>query len=160
MIFNLFIENHTDFLITEELNRLWQEAACTALSEKTVLNGRSCELNLILCDNEEIKKYNLEYRNIDKETDVLSFPMIDDWSEIEDFPADIPVIIGDIIISVPKASEQAEIYGHSFEREAVFLFTHGVLHCLGYDHIEEDDELKMREKQREIMTKLDLNVLS
>ena len=160
MIFNLFIENHTDFLITEELNRLWQEAACIALSEKTVLNDRSCELNLILCDNEEIKKYNLEYRNIDKETDVLSFPMIDDWSEIEDFPADIPVIIGDIIISVPKANEQAEIYGHSFEREAVFLFTHGVLHCLGYDHIEEDDELKMREKQREIMTKLDLNVLS
>lgn len=99
-------------------------------------------INFILVSNEEIKDLNSKYRNIDKATDVLSFENEEGIGEI-----------GDVFISIDKALEQAEAYGHDFERELAFLSVHGLLHCLGYDHINETDEKEMFEMQDEILDK-------
>jgi probable rRNA maturation factor len=115
------------------------------------------ELSVTFCDNEYIKGLNKQYRNKNKPTDVLSFPMYDDFSTAIYGGEDIP--LGDIVISLEKAAEQAEEYGHSYEREAAFLAVHSVLHLLGYDHeTGEEDEMDMRRRQSEIMEKLGLSV--
>lgn len=105
--------------------------------------------NLILIDNKTIHKINLEYRGIDRPTDVISFALEDDKScpHIEGMPR----ILGDIYISIEKAKEQAELYGHSFERELSFLAVHGLLHLLGYDHMEKEEEKIMFERQELIL---------
>ena len=104
---------------------------------------RDCEISVTFTDNENIRLLNNEYRNIDRETDVLSFPMEDD--------GDV-VVLGDVVISLEKAKEQAEEYGHSIEREISFLCVHSCLHLLGYDHeTSEEDEKVMFEKQEEIL---------
>ena len=108
------------------------------------------ELNLTICDNEYIREINREYRNIDKETDVLSFPMMD-----FDTP-EITVMLGDIIISYEKAVSQAEEYCHSIKRELCFLCCHSALHLLGYDHETEDDRTEMEQKQKEILERLNI----
>lgn len=154
MELDLIINNYLSEEPDENMVSLFKRAAEIALSERCEIDGRICELNLALCNDEEIREYNAEYRMIDKATDVLSFPMIDDWEEIVFMPDELPVIIGDIIISVPMAKRQAEEYCQSFEREMVFLFIHGVLHCLGYDHMEADEEMEMRQKQREILRQI------
>lgn len=103
--------------------------------------------NIIFIDNEEIRKINREYRNVDRETDVISFALEDNMDVVyEDFR-----LLGDIYISYEKAIEQAELYNHSVKREVFFLATHGILHLLGYDHMEEDDEKVMFGKQNELL---------
>ncbi len=97
--------------------------------------------------NQQIQELNAAYRNIDMVTDVLSFPQGDDDFVV---PGE-PLILGDIVICWPRASEQAEQFGHSIEREAGFLFIHGLLHLLGYDHIETKQEEQMRSLQRQII---------
>ena len=120
------------------------------------------ELNVILVDNEEIHQINKEYRNMDKPTDVLSFPMIDyevpgefDWLEDNGDdcfnPESGELLLGDIIISVDKLLEQAVEYGHSVERELGFLVAHSMLHLFGYDHMEDEERKVMEEKQEEIL---------
>ncbi len=99
-------------------------------------------VNVILVSNKEIQRLNKEYRNLDKPTDVLSF-------ENDNYDNEI----GDIFISIEKVIEQAKAYHHSFERELAFLSLHGLLHCLGYDHLNEEDELEMFELQKKIMEK-------
>ena len=90
-------------------------------------------------------------------TDVLSFPQFDDL--VEDIPEVCEICLGDVVICEQKAREQAEEFGHSFERELVYLFTHSVLHLLGYDHVNsEEEETEMREHQRDVMKKLGLEV--
>jgi len=107
-----------------------------------------CELSCIVVDNKEIHRINKEYRHIDRPTDVISFAYEDDECfELEGAPREL----GDIFISVEKAKEQAESYGHSFEREFCFLFTHGLLHLLGYDHMEEEESKIMFGLQEEIL---------
>ena len=96
-------------------------------------------LNVVICDNEMIKDYNNRYRQIDRETDVLSFPS-DEEGEL-----------GDILISLPKATLQAEEYGHSLKRELSFLLCHGILHCMGYDHMTKEEETVMFNLQEEIL---------
>jgi len=154
MKLDLIINNFLSDEPEDSLVSLFRQAAEIALSEICELEDRICELNLALCNDEEIREYNAQYRLIDKATDVLSFPMIEDWDEIMLMPDELPVIIGDIIISVPMAKKQAEEYCQSFEREMVFLFIHGILHCLGYDHMEEDEEMEMRQKQRELINQI------
>lgn len=108
-------------------------------------------------DNEGIRKYNREYRGIDKATDVLSFPLND--FETDEFFEGETVELGDIILSLEKAREQARTYGHSFEREAAFLCVHSTLHLLGYDHeTGEEDENDMRYRQRRVMEALGLGI--
>ena len=115
------------------------------------------EIYITLTNNEEIHKINKEYRNVDRPTDVLSFPMYE-RDEIpnlrEEAKNDVEEILGDIIISIPKIKEQAEEYGHSYERELAYLTTHGMLHLLGYDHIIEEEKAIMREHEENVLEKL------
>ncbi|MEE1027559.1 MAG: rRNA maturation RNase YbeY [Agathobacter sp.] len=125
------------------------------------------EINLTLTDNEGIHIINKEYRQIDRPTDVLSFPMLSyekagDFSFLSeenecDFNPDTgEVILGDIIISVDKVKEQAGEYGHSESREFAFLITHSMLHLFGYDHIEEEDAKIMEPLQEKILNELNI----
>ena len=104
------------------------------------------EVSVSFVTNEEIKNINSRFRNIDKETDVLSFPM--DFEFLEE---GMPFILGDIIISTEKSIEQAQEFGHSIDREILYLVCHSVFHLLGYDHIEESDRIIMRNKEKETM---------
>lgn len=111
------------------------------------LDIENAVFNIIFIDNKEIRKINREYRNVDKETDVISFALEDNMDVVyEDFR-----LLGDIYISYEKAIEQAELYNHSVKREVFFLATHGILHLLGYDHMEEEDEKVMFGKQNELL---------
>jgi len=111
------------------------------------LGLEKCEFNIILVDNKRIHEINKEYRNVDRETDVISFAMEDNMDiEYVDFR-----LLGDIYISIDKCYSQALDYGHSKVREICFLATHGVLHLLGYDHMEEDDERVMFSMQEDLL---------
>lgn len=127
------------------------------------------EVNVILTDNESIHQINLEQRQIDRATDVLSFPMIEydregDFDSLEEKmdaspqdyfnPESGELMLGDIVISVEKVIEQAESYGHSEKRELAFLVAHSMMHLFGYDHIKEEDAAIMEEKQREVLDRL------
>lgn len=105
-------------------------------------------ISIIIVDNEYIHKINKEYRNIDRETDVISFALEDDDSLV--LPDGVRVL-GDIYISIDKAREQAEAYGHSLKREICFLAVHGFYHLLGYDHMNKKDETIMFKKQEEVL---------
>ena len=118
------------------------------------------DVYITLMDNDEIHKINKEYRDVDRPTDVLSFPMFERDEIVnlkEQKKNDIEEILGDILISVPKVKEQAEEYGHSFEREVSYLVTHGMLHLLGYDHMEEDEKKIMREHEEAVLQKLGID---
>ncbi len=119
-------------------------------------------MNIILTDDMEICRLNRDYRQIDRPTDVLSFPMLEfeqpsDFSHAEEDYADCfnpetgELMLGDIILSVDKIREQAESYGHSQTRELAFLVAHSMLHLCGYDHMEEGEREEMEERQREIL---------
>ncbi len=116
-------------------------------------------ISITLTTPTEIRKINKEFRNIDKETDVLSFPMFEKDeidSMVELGKNDIPETIGDIIISVDRVSEQAKEYGHSFERELAYMIVHGFYHVMGYDHMEEEDKVVMRAKEENILNMLNI----
>ena len=110
------------------------------------------EFNVIIVDNEKIHEINKTYRNIDRETDVISFALNDDET-CNSFVR----VLGDIYISIDKAKSQAEEYGHSLKRELSFLTVHGFLHLLGYDHMEKEDEIKMFSLQNEILKEYGVN---
>ena len=114
-------------------------------------------ITITLTTPEEIRKINKKYRKIDKETDVLSFPMfekeeLEEKIKNKDFLYED--VLGDIIISIDKVKEQAEEYGHSFERELSYMVVHGFYHLMGYDHIEEQDKKIMRPKEEKILNNL------
>ena len=136
---------------------------------EAVLEEENCpyeaQVSVVLTDNEGIRELNRQARGIDRETDVLSFPNVDFASEgvfdiDEDSEADYfdpetgELVLGDIMISVDKVYEQAGNYGHGVRREFAFLITHSMLHLCGYDHMEEDERLRMEKKQEEILTGL------
>lgn len=123
------------------------------------------EINLLLVSDEEIRKMNQEFRNIDSATDVLSFPMLTyqnpgDFSRVEDEETDCfhpetgELILGDIVISKDKILAQAQAYGHSPKREFAFLVAHSMLHLMGYDHMEEKEAVNMEKKQAEILEQM------
>lgn len=135
----------------EELNNLLQLAA---EMEKV---QPDTEVSVTFVDNERIQEINREYRGFDKPTDVISFALEEEGEgEVLVVGEDLPTVLGDIIVSIPKAKEQAEDYGHSFERELGFLLVHGFLHLLGYDHLNEADETKMFGRQEEILEQFGL----
>lgn len=126
----------------------------------------SGEVTLTFTDDEQIHQLNREYRNIDRPTDVLSFAMLDDGTEeldiifeveSEDEIDPISGMLGDIIISVETAVAQSEEYGHSLEREIGFLFVHGFLHLIGYDHADEAGEAEMTSKQEAVLQQAGLS---
>lgn len=105
-------------------------------------------VSVLICDNDEIKKLNGQFRGIDSPTDVLSFPMYDEDGELD------PDELGDIVISLERAAAQAEEFGHSLRREVAFLTAHSMLHLFGYDHIDDSEREEMFEKQEEILAQL------
>lgn len=109
----------------------------------------AAEVSLVFCDDRAIRRLNGKWRGVDAPTDVLSFPQLteDEWRE----PVIRPVLLGDIVLSLESAARQAKEYGHSTEREILYLFTHGLLHLLGYDHLKEDERQRMRAREEEIM---------
>ena len=115
---------------------------------------------ITLTNPENIQTLNKQYRNIDKPTDVLSFPMFEknELQELLKNSANVNMqdILGDIIISIPKVKEQAVEYGHSFERELAYMLVHGFYHLMGYDHIEEEDKMQMRKKEENVLSKLNI----
>lgn len=160
-------------LYFEEEGELKLPLACQELAEEVVegaLDYIGCpyetEINLLLTMNEEIHVMNQEFREIDRATDVLSFPMVDyetpgDFSFLEEAdeyfnPESGELILGDIVISKEKVLSQAEEYGHSPKREFAFLIAHSVLHLSGYDHMEEDERVEMETLQREILERLNI----
>ena len=160
---SLFIEEEGGTALpfdVEETARLVVEAA---------LELENCpyeaEVNLLLTTDEEIHRMNMEFRQIDRPTDVLSFPMIEyetpgDFSGIREESDDLfdpesgELLLGDIVISKDKVMFQAEQYGHSPRREYAFLIVHSMLHLFGYDHMEDDERRIMEERQRKIMEKV------
>lgn len=114
--------------------------------------GPNAEISILLCKNEYIHRLNLQYRYIDRPTDVLSFALNE--GEEADYDGPDADLLGDIIISLDKVQEQAEEYGHSFERELAYLTIHGMLHILGYDHMEPDDKAEMRKEEEFILQRL------
>ena len=106
---------------------------------------------------EEIRKINKKYRKIDRATDVLSFPMFEKEeleNKINSQDFEYEDVLGDIIISIDRVKEQAEEYGHSFEREFAYMIVHGFYHLMGYDHIKEEDKAIMRPKEEKVLNKL------
>ena len=127
--------------------------------EEGISDSKLC-LTVTLTNPENIRKINKEYRKIDKETDVLSFPMFEK-QELDEMIAkkqfEHEDVLGDIIISIARVEEQAKEYGHSFERELSYMVVHGFYHVMGYDHIKEEDKVKMRPKEEKILN--DLKIL-
>ena len=115
-----------------------------------LLGIESSIVSIVLVDNEYIHKINKEYRNVDRETDVISFAFMDDETNPESGITDL----GEIYISLEKAHSQSKEYGHSFKRELCFLLTHGLLHLLCYDHMTEEDEKEMFGLQEEVLNSL------
>ena len=110
------------------------------------------ELSVVLCDNAYIHELNKTYRNIDHPTDVLSFALNEGEEEGYDGPD--TKLLGDIVISLDKTREQADEYGHSFERELAYLTVHGMLHILGYDHMTDEDKTEMRKEEEFVLHRL------
>ena len=148
-----FEEGHA---VPEELLQKMTEAADYAVESENMhnLDKKRCEISVTFVDLDEIHELNKQYRGVDKPTDVLSFPQFDDLEE--EIPEVCEICLGDVVICEQKAREQAEEFGHSFERELVYLFTHSVLHLLGYDHMEDDEKKAMREREEEIMKQIGL----
>ena len=138
-----------------------------------VLDQEECpyesEINLILTTDEEIHRTNKEFRDIDRPTDVLSFPMVDfeapaDYDILEEddsyfHPETGELMLGDIMISIPRAVEQAKEYGHSVKREYAFLIAHSMLHLLGYDHMTDEERVVMEEKQEQALSALKITTM-
>lgn len=158
-----YVENETEVTFDFSVEEIAEKVAVK------VLDMEACPyettLNVLLTDNEGIREYNNEYRGIDRETDVLSFPNLDfmvpgEFEIDEDMEADYfdpdtgELILGDIIISVDKIREQAMNYGHSEKREFAFLVAHSMLHLCGYDHEETEEAREMEEKQETALKEL------
>lgn len=163
-----YVENETDETFSSEETGFPIEETVERVAT-AVLDMEGCpyeiQLNVLLTDNDGIHTYNREYRNIDRETDVLSFPNLDfdtpgnfdipEEREADYFDPDTgELILGDIIISVDRVKEQAESYGHSQKREFAFLVAHSMLHLCGYDHMEEEEAKVMEAKQEQVLTSL------
>ena len=117
-----------------------------------------CEVSVTFVDNEEIREINRKFRNIDRATDVLSFPLFDE-DGMDAHVEELDCMLGDIVLSLERAREQSAEFGHSFEREVAFLTVHSVLHLLGYDHeLSDEDDADMRRRQTEIVEKMGLSV--
>ena len=157
----IYFENAQEIIpVTYKLKRLTRAAVVATLEHEQYHNP--CEVSITYTDNASIHNLNLQDREVDAPTDVLSFPLMDFSGESDEPVADEPVVsLGDIVISLERAAAQALEYGHSFEREVAFLTAHSMLHLLGYDHEEsEAADLDMRARQSRVMDTLGLSLAS
>lgn len=146
------ITNETDFEVSSQLEKGIETAIVATLDhEDMALEG---EVSVLLVSNDHIQSLNRDFRHKDAVTDVLSFPQYDNLYQTgfdEDY-----LYLGDIVISLERAQEQAEDFGHTFEREVLYLIVHSVLHLLGYDHMEETDKTLMRSREKEIFKTIEV----
>lgn len=152
---SLQIERQVHIKLTknEEDALAWLDRALQSAAEvEQVANGA---VSVQIVDNQTIQQFNQTFRRVDRPTDVLSFPQWETDEEIIELP-DEPTPLGDIVISLPKAKQQAAEYGHSLERELGFLAVHGFLHLLGYDHQDAEQEREMFAKQEAILQRIGL----
>lgn len=159
MNLKIYFENEQEKLpLTYKLKMLVRGAVEATLDLENYQN--TAEVSITFTDNESIHKLNAKYRGVDRPTDVLSFPLFDYEGTSEEPPVDEMMnMLGDIVISLERAAEQAEEFGHSFEREVAFLTAHSMLHLLGYDHeLGEEEDREMREKQNAVMDMLGLTI--
>ena len=141
-------EKYNIFIDTLYENNHLENYIKKVLELEEIESDRPLYLSLLLTDNENIQVINREYRDKDAPTDVISFA----YHETEDFNIGPYDTLGDIIISLERVEEQAGEYNHSFEREFYYVLTHGILHILGYDHIEEEDKKIMRKREEAILS--------
>lgn len=147
---NLLIANDTNEDLDLDIIRKKAEKTITEVLRVENIS-ENAEVSLSIVDRQTIHKLNKDYRNVDRETDVLSFPMDEEGFDNEGNPL---ILLGDIVICLDVAEDQAADFGHSLEREIMYLICHSTLHLLGYDHIEEDDKKVMRSKEKEVMKNL------
>lgn len=153
MKIEIFLSNEQDKLDPpQDIEKLIEDCTAAALEEEGI--DDTAEVSVTFVDNEGIRALNNEHRGIDRETDVLSFPLgDDDGYEID--PDNDAIMLGDIVISLERAAQQAKEYGHSYRREVAFLITHSLFHLLGYDHVNSEEEEKlMFGKQEKVLDKL------
>ena len=163
----VYVDNRQDKIeVSDKLVKQLENTIITALKEEEV--NTQCEVSLVFVDNAKIREINNENRRLDRETDVLSFPILDypkdkvfkevykDKKFDETYLDGEDLVIGDIVLSLEKALEQSKEYNHSFEREACYLVVHSVLHLLGYDHMEDEEKKRMREREEYILNKLNI----
>ena len=136
--------------LEQQLLSKMEEGAALCVEEEGISSER-VEVSLTLVGEEEIQELNRTYRQVDKVTDVLSFPQYDD---LHDLPKEGELLLGDVVICKKRALRQAQDFGHSPEREMVYLFIHSICHLLGYDHMEEEDKSEMRAKEEAVMRRL------
>ncbi len=135
--------------------KIW-EAGAICLENEGV-DGQNIEISVTFVTPEEIRTLNRDHRGNDNVTDVLSFPQFAGLSEIRnEAKGESTLLLGDVVICAERAAEQAEEYGHSEERETVYLFVHSLLHLLGYDHENEEERARMREKEEAVMERAGL----
>ena len=142
----------------DEKTRLTMEKAALYAIAGEGVNTDAASLSVSFVDADEIHRLNREYRGVDRETDVLSFPSYDSGEipvrtsdEASDSEPDEEIALGDVVICTEVARRQAEEFGHSYERELIYLFVHSVFHLLGYDHEEEDEKAVMRDREESVM---------
>ncbi|MFD3157581.1 rRNA maturation RNase YbeY [Haloimpatiens sp. FM7330] len=164
----IYIDNRQEKIeVTEELKSNINSIVEYALRQEKVESDY--EISIIFVDNNSIKEINAEQRSIDSVTDVLSFPLIDypegkvykdvyvGYDFDDSYFDDGNLVLGDIVLSLERAMEQSEEYGHSFLREAAYLTVHSILHLLGYDHMEEDEKKIMRKREEEILNQFNIS---
>ncbi len=149
---------YKDIEENKEYEKIIKRVVEQCFKEEGLLDSK-LYISITLTNPENIRKINNEFRNIDRETDVLSFPMfekqeLDEMIKNKDFKHED--VLGDIVISIKRVEEQAEEYGHSFEREFSYMLVHGFYHLMGYDHIKEEDKLVMRPKEENVLDKLNI----
>ena len=154
----MFEITYLDIEANEEYSQIIKPVIEACYKEEKLTNSK-LTIQITLTNPQNIRKYNKEYRNIDKETDVLSFPMfekveLDEKIRNQDFPYED--ILGDMVISIDRVKGQAFEYGHSFKRELSYMVVHSFYHLMGYDHMEEEDKKIMRQKEENVLEKLDI----
>ncbi len=151
MIYVQFSDEQDKISLDFDAEKLAEDCTREALIEEEIEDD--AEVSLTFTDNAEIRKLNKRFREIDRETDVLSFPMGDeDGFDVN--PETNSLLLGDIVISLEKAKAQSEEYGHSMKREVAFLITHSLFHLLGYDHMTPEEESEMFAKQEKVLQRL------
>lgn len=140
-------DRQDDIKITDEIKNLIEKSIAAVLKVENL--DENVEVSVSFVGDEEIRDLNRDYRGVDKSTDVLSFPMDDEFIIVSR-------ILGDVIINTRRVMEQAEELGHSEERELSYLTVHSILHLLGYDHMEDEDKKEMREREKLAMKELSI----
>ncbi len=149
---------YLDIEENKEYEKIIKKVVEQCFEQENLINSK-LYISITLTNPENIKRINNQFRGIDKETDVLSFPMFEKEEldkMIKNNKFDLVDILGDVVISIQKVEEQAKEYGHSFERELAYMLVHGFYHLMGYDHMIDMDKLKMREKEEIVLNKLNI----